>query len=152
MLEMMEKKVVEPVLQTSSPGFYNQLFLVPKRGGPWRPVIDLSALNRALIIPSFRMETSEQIMSAVHLGEWLTSLELIDQCILSRTHLPDIQEVSSLCGEGSGLSVHRFPVRTVDGSICLLETRQVCGSVCSYSRSFSPPIPRRLAPQSTHPF
>ena len=77
-LEMIEKKVVEPVLQTSSPGFYNRLFLVPKRGGSWRPVIDLSALNRALIIPSFRMETSEQIMSAVRPGEWLTSLDLTD--------------------------------------------------------------------------
>ena len=75
-----------------------------------------------------------------------------DRCVLSRTHLPDTQEVSSLCGEGSGLSVHRSPVRTVDGSICLLETGQVCGAICSYSQSFSPPIPRRLAPQSTHPF
>ena len=75
-----------------------------------------------------------------------------DRCVLSHTHLPDTQEVSSLCGEGSGLSVHRSPVRTVDGSICLLETGQVCGGICSYSQSFSPPIPRRLAPQSTHPF
>ena len=75
-----------------------------------------------------------------------------DRCVLSRTHLPDTQEVSSLCGEGSGLSVHRSPVRTVDGSICLLEAGQVCGGICSYSQSFSPPIPRRLAPQSTHPF
>ena len=55
---MEEKHVIEPVLDTSSPGFYSRLFLVPKRNGENRPVIDLSALNRMLDVPSFRMELS----------------------------------------------------------------------------------------------
>ena len=41
----------------SSPGFYSRLFLVPKNGGQWRPIIDLSALNAFIDCPSFTMET-----------------------------------------------------------------------------------------------
>ena len=37
--------------------FYSQLFLVPKPGNCWMPVIDLSFLNKFLAIPKFKMET-----------------------------------------------------------------------------------------------
>jgi hypothetical protein len=39
------KEAIEPVLNPTSPGFYSRLFLVPKKTGSLRPVIDLSALN-----------------------------------------------------------------------------------------------------------
>ena len=66
--DMIEEKVVETVRQPDSPGFYNRLFLVPKKGGTWRPVIDLSCLNKMLLIPSFKMETVEHIMEAARQG------------------------------------------------------------------------------------
>ena len=40
-----------------SPGFYGRLFVVWKTSGSWRPVIDLSHLNRFLASSPFKMET-----------------------------------------------------------------------------------------------
>jgi hypothetical protein len=38
-----------------TPGFYSRLFLVPKKTGGMRPVIDLSILNSYLSVPHFKM-------------------------------------------------------------------------------------------------
>ena len=40
-----------------SPGFYSQIFLVPKKNGKVRLIIDLSTLNRHVFIQSSKMET-----------------------------------------------------------------------------------------------
>ena len=42
----------------SGPGFYSRLFVTPKVTRGWRPVIDLSRLNRSVQVSSFHMETS----------------------------------------------------------------------------------------------
>ena len=49
---MQQNNVVEIVCNTASPGFYSYLFLVPKKLGGWRPVIDLSFLNFFQVIPT----------------------------------------------------------------------------------------------------
>ena len=74
---LLEKRAIEPV-SLETPGFYSRLFLAPKKGGEWRPVIDLSALNRYLDAPHFRMETAASIVQATVPGMWATSLDLKD--------------------------------------------------------------------------
>ena len=74
---LLEKHAVEQVTE-SSPGFYSRLFLAPKKGGEWRPVIDLSALNRFMTAPHFKMETTASILEATTPGLWATSLDLKD--------------------------------------------------------------------------
>ena len=74
---MIDKRAVEPVWD-SSPGFYSILFVVPKASGGWRPVIDLSALNRFLAIPTFSMETPEQIRLSMPKSAWVVSIDLKD--------------------------------------------------------------------------
>ena len=74
---MIQKAAVEPV-PILSPGFYSLIFVVPKASGGWRPVIDLSALNRFLQIPSFSMETPEQIRASIPRDAWTVSLDLKD--------------------------------------------------------------------------
>jgi hypothetical protein len=61
-----------------TPGFYSRLFLVPKKNGKMRPVIDLSVLNQHLIVTHFKMETNRSIRDSIHLGMWTTSLDLTD--------------------------------------------------------------------------
>ena len=61
-----------------SPGFYSHLFLVPKKTGGRRPVIDLSILNTFLLVSHFKMETNRSIRSCIHPGMWTTSLYLMD--------------------------------------------------------------------------
>ena len=52
--EMLEKHAIEKV-EDQSPGFYNRLFLVPKQGGKWRPVLDVSRLNKFVLKTKFSM-------------------------------------------------------------------------------------------------
>lgn len=75
---LLQKGAVEEVQDLDSPGFYSRLFLVPKRDGGWRPVIDLSNLNKFLETEAFKMETTASIIAALRPGEWTTSIDLKD--------------------------------------------------------------------------
>ena len=75
---MQQNNVVEVVRDTTSPGCYCHLFLVPKKSGGWRPVIDLSFLNSFLEIPHFTMESAESIQRSLPRGTWVTSIDLVD--------------------------------------------------------------------------
>ena len=74
----LEKKVIVPVREKKSLGFYSRLFLVPKKSGEDRPVIDLSHLNTYLDVPRFRMETPQAVRNAIRPGEWVTSVDISD--------------------------------------------------------------------------
>ena len=72
------KGAVETVDKPSSLGCYSPLFLVPKKTGDLRPVIDLSQLNHHLDIPHFKMETQASVRSAIRQGEWAVSVNIRD--------------------------------------------------------------------------
>ena len=74
----MEKNAIEKVKHPDSLAFYNQLFLVPKPNNKWRPILDLSALNKFLKVNSFKMETPETIRASLNQGEWVTSVDFKD--------------------------------------------------------------------------
>lgn len=65
MLEKRAVKIVDPLLD--GPGFYSSLFLVEKRSGGWRPILNLKELNVAVKPPSFKMDTLQSVL--VSLGE-----------------------------------------------------------------------------------
>ena len=75
---LIQKQAVEEVTSPQSGGFYGRLFVVPKSSGGWRPVLDLSALNRFLDTPRFRMETSVSIRDAIRPMDWAVSIDLKD--------------------------------------------------------------------------
>ena len=76
--EMMDKGAVK-IITDASPGFFSRVFMVPKQGlNKWRPVIDLSSLNRFLVKKTFRMETPELIRQSFTKDEWVTSIDLSD--------------------------------------------------------------------------
>ena len=83
--DMLSKGAVTKITD-GSPGFYSRLFMVPKKGSDkWRPIIDLSALNKFTIFPKFKMETAESIRASLAVNEWVTSVDLTDayfHCLL----------------------------------------------------------------------
>ena len=75
---LLQKHAVEIVQHRQSPGFYSHLFVVPKPGGRWRPVIDLSVLNRHLVIPKFKMETARALRKSIRPNDFAVSIDLSD--------------------------------------------------------------------------
>jgi hypothetical protein len=60
------------------PAFYSLLFLVPKSSGGFRPVIDVSRLNKFVECPHFKMETVHTICQAMRPGDWSFAIDLSD--------------------------------------------------------------------------
>ena len=77
-LSMLQKKAIEELPPAPGPGFYVRLFVVPKASGGWRPILDLSALNKFLVPVHFKMETPLLIREAIRPGDWATSVDLKD--------------------------------------------------------------------------
>ena len=74
--DLLHKGTVETVQKPGSLGFYSCLFLVPKPGSCWRPVVDLSCLKKFLAVPKFKMETPELIQASFRRNDWVTSIDL----------------------------------------------------------------------------
>ena len=76
---MLDKHAIEPVSSCHPKGgYYSRLFLVRKKSGGWRPVIDLSRLNRHVITPHFKMETLDSVCLSLRKHKWAISLNLTD--------------------------------------------------------------------------
>ncbi len=69
-----------PPAQSES-GFYSRYFLVPKKDGGLRPILDLRHLNRALMKRPFRRITLKQNLLQVCPGDWFFSQDLKDAYI-----------------------------------------------------------------------
>ena len=66
--KMLQKGILELVHQPSV-GFYSRLFLVRKGTGGWRPVIDLSSLNRFVTLTKCTMETVSSVLGSIRKGD-----------------------------------------------------------------------------------
>ena len=86
---LLMKGAIERVTNVKSLGFYSRLFLVPKKTGDLRPVIDLSTLNRHMVVPHFKMETQGSVRSAIRSQEWTVSIDIRDAYL----HVPMHQAV-----------------------------------------------------------
>lgn len=74
---LLEKGAIEEV--SPSPGFYSRVFVVPKKDGGWRPVINLKLLNKQYLDPpSFRMDTAKDVGLLLQESDWAASIDLRD--------------------------------------------------------------------------
>ena len=67
-----------PTEELNDPAYYSLLFLVPKATGGFRPVLDISRLNKYVDCPHFLMETVRSVRSQVRQGDWACSIDLTD--------------------------------------------------------------------------
>ena len=65
-------------IKKPQPLFFSHLFVVPKDETKVRPIIDLSALNKFLVIPSFKMETALEIALTIVGSLWGCKIDLKD--------------------------------------------------------------------------
>ena len=85
---LLEKNVVEVVPKgQESQGFYSTFFVVQKKDGSYRPILNLRNLNTHLQVPHFKMETLKSITAALRIGEWAFTLDLQDAYL----HIPVYQ-------------------------------------------------------------
>lgn len=82
---LLGKDVIEPVSASQeNAGFYSIIFVVPKKQGGLRTILNLKPLNQLVVPRHFKMETLCSIMKALKKGDFAISLDLTDACF----HIP----------------------------------------------------------------
>ena len=74
---LLSKGAVEEIIP-ECPGYYSRIFLVLKKNGKLRLIIDLSGLNHFVYKQTFKMETQRKVKDAIQLNHWVFSLDLMD--------------------------------------------------------------------------
>uniref|UniRef100_A0A8C1XTW6 ribonuclease H n=1 Tax=Cyprinus carpio TaxID=7962 RepID=A0A8C1XTW6_CYPCA len=76
---LLAKGAIEPVPPVDmKSGFYSPYFIVPKKTGGLRPILDLRALNRALHRLPFKMLTPKRIFECIRPLDWFAAIDLKD--------------------------------------------------------------------------
>ncbi len=76
---LLQKGAIEEIPQSDiEQGFFSRYFLVPKRDGGLRPILDLRRLNFSLYKGKFKMLTMKTIMSQIQGGDWFVTIDLKD--------------------------------------------------------------------------
>ncbi len=134
--------MVLPALSES--GFYSRYFLVPKKDGGLRPILDLSCLNHALMRRPFRMITLKQIPSQIRTGDWFCSLDLKDAYFHIQISPPS-QTILEIRLQGSGLPVHGPTLWAVSGPPYFYEVHGRGSFPSETDGNPHSQLPRRLA-------
>ena len=138
--DLLLKGAIDIVKKPDSLGFYSRLFLVPKPGNRWRPVIDLSCLNKFLAISKFKMETPESIRASLRKNEWVTSIDL--RRLPPHTHSPSVTPVLP---QRRLLPVHQPPFRSSHSSLDLHQYSRGSQTISLTTGNTHSSIPRQLA-------
>ncbi len=76
---LLAKDAIEPVPSADMrSGFYSPYFIVPKKSGGLRPILDLRVLNRVLHRLPFKMLTPKRIFGCVRPQDWFAAIDLKD--------------------------------------------------------------------------
>ncbi|KAG2212976.1 hypothetical protein INT45_013285 [Circinella minor] len=83
--QLIQKRALEPVYDPS-PGFYSQMFVIPKKNGGHRPICNLKPLNQFLTAPAFKMETIQEVLRMIRPSDYMTSIDLTDAFLYLKIH------------------------------------------------------------------
>ncbi len=76
---LLEKEAIEYVPHSNrETGFYSRYFIVPKKDGGLRPILDLRVLNVSVLKLKFKMLTLRQIVSQIRSEDWFVTIDLKD--------------------------------------------------------------------------
>ncbi|KAI2655577.1 Transposon Ty3-G Gag-Pol polyprotein [Labeo rohita] len=78
-VSLLRKEAIEVVPpHDRESGFYSRYFIVPKKDGGLRPILDLRVLNRSVMKLKFRMLTLKQVVSQIRSEDWFVTIDLKD--------------------------------------------------------------------------
>ena len=76
---MIEKGAIRELTRAETPnGFFSSMFLVPKKDGKMRPVINLKRLNDFVETHHFKLEGLQTARELIRPNNWLTKIDLKD--------------------------------------------------------------------------
>ena len=84
--ELVQKRAIREIAH-DIPVHFSRVFLVPKKNGKQRLVVDLSNLNEWLLCPKFKMDHAQVIRGSLTPHMWATSIDLADAYL----HIPMIE-------------------------------------------------------------
>jgi ribonuclease HI len=77
--KLLEEEIREGIVEETDPTnvlWNNPTFLVPKKNGKFRKILDCRELNAELRDTAFKMEGAETVRDLLHSGDWATSLDI----------------------------------------------------------------------------
>ena len=83
--ELLAKGAIEP--SSGGAGFYSSVFVLPKRTGGLRPILNLKHFNHYMHIPSFKMPTLKTVWQLIQQGDYAFSIDLQDAYL----HVPIVK-------------------------------------------------------------
>ena len=147
---LLMKGAIERVTNVKALGFYSRLFLVPKKTGDLRPVIDLSTLNRHMVVPHFKMETQGSVRSAIRSQEWMVSIDIRDAYLHVPMHQAVRKYLAAFRGQQEGVPVHLSSIWTGDFSLGVHQAAATCRLAVKAARCEATRLLRRLADQGRY--
>ena len=76
---LLTKRAIRVVPREESQlGFYSRYFLIPKKGGALRPILDLRVLNSHLRKYTFKMLTHKVLCQSIRPNDWFVTIDLAD--------------------------------------------------------------------------
>lgn len=76
---LLEKGAIEYVPPSDrETGFYSRYFIVPKKDGGLRPILDLRVLNESVMQLKFKMFTLRPIVPQIRSSDWFVTIDLKD--------------------------------------------------------------------------
>ena len=98
--KLLQKGAIEPVPPAEmETGFYSTFFVVPKKTGDLRPIINLKPLNRYLRKQHFKMDCLSKVINLVQQGDWAISVDLADAYLHIPLHIR-FREFLRFCVQG----------------------------------------------------
>ncbi len=142
---LLAKDAIEPVPPAEiKQGFYSPYFIVPKKGGGLRLILDLRVLNRALHKLPFKMPAHRHMIKCIQPQDWFSAIDLKD-AYFHVSILPRHRLFLRFAFEGRAWQYKVLPFGLSLSPPCVHEGCRghpypVTGSGCQ-----DPQLPRRLA-------